>query len=201
MYLSAPIIHSRVLSFPHILSLSLSATSPIFLSPLFTPCGIPETALSNALNYTHHWFPEQRIGAGRAIVFSSFLLSDLAACSPPLPEQRVNKNRQMRGNSTWHSTEVWVWLTAQGICVVWEACWTSNCNQKASWESNPLCSNRDILWWIPYMYNCLKHLVASSPKRERCYSRVTFVFVFSSLLQHPLCTICLVLLITAYSVA
>jgi len=107
IYLSASIIHRFLTS-----NLSLSATSPIFLSPFFTPCGIPETALSNALNYTHHWSTEQR-----AIVFSSFLLLDLAACClPSRSSGLIRTDKQMRGNSTLQSTEVWVWLIGCVLC-------------------------------------------------------------------------------------
>lgn len=54
----------------HIPSPSLCDLTPhLPLTSFFPPWGIPETALSNALNYTHHWFTERGIGAERDACF------------------------------------------------------------------------------------------------------------------------------------
>lgn len=80
---------------PHPVSLLYNT---ILLTSFSPPRGIHGTALSNALNYTHHWFTELRIGAEEDACFHLPLLASwfapLTAHLSPLPEQQVNKNRQ-----------------------------------------------------------------------------------------------------------
>ena len=72
-------------------------SSPIFLPP---PFFLPEESLSNALNYTHHWFTERRIGTERdACCFFSppssscfFFLCFSRSC------RLIKTDKQMRGN-------------------------------------------------------------------------------------------------------
>lgn len=78
-----------------------SATSCVFLSPFYPPLGKPATSLSNALNYTHHWFTENRIGT-EALVFS--LLPPLASCLSQ--SSKFNKN--------WQTNEGQLHTAAQG---------------------------------------------------------------------------------------
>ena len=75
-------------------------SSPIFLPP---PFFLPEESLSNALNYTHHWFTERRIGTERdACCFFSPPSSSCFFFPLLLQELPVNKNRQANEGQQAH---------------------------------------------------------------------------------------------------
>lgn len=146
-----------------------------------------------------HWItPLTDLQRRENYFFSSFLLSDLAACPPPLPQQRVNKNRQTNEGQQHiaeHSGSGLIDSPGDLSCVSS----TANCNQKPSWGSNPPCSKRrerrDLLWFS----TCVTASRASwhLHQRERdVIPEECSVLIFTS--SFP---ICFVLLITSYLVA
>lgn len=72
--LSAPLLHLPPLSSHPVFLSQLPCLSFFYLSltSFFPPKRVPGTALSNALNYTHHWFTERRMGAKRVTCFQVF---------------------------------------------------------------------------------------------------------------------------------